>query len=72
MEVEYIEPNDWNAPNVTATSNSFNCDIDALYKQSMLYLVTEKGHSKKELDSLNITNMPYPNQGLLLLIYKPW
>ena len=70
-QVKYIEPKNWDAPNIVATSNSFNCNIDALYSQAERFLVKTAGFDTAKFCSFSRTNIPYPKQGLLLLVYKP-
>ena len=71
VEIEYYEPKDWNAPDIVATSNSFDCNIDALYRQAELFLAKKEKINSEKLSLFSKTNIPYPDQGLLLLVYKP-
>jgi hypothetical protein len=70
-EAKYFEPKDWKAPYIVATSNGFTCNIDALYSQAESFLVKTTGFDTAKSCSFSRTNIPYPNQGLLLLVYKP-
>ena len=68
--VHYIDPNDWDAPHIEATANSFHCNIDDLYAQAEHFLMRRDGATAEQIHYAEKTNAPYPAQGLLLLVYK--
>lgn len=65
--VVYVEPNEWNAPDVTATQASFNIDLQTINSRIQQYLET-KGYSSEDiLKALNTSSaVPNPSLGILL------
>ena len=67
IEVQYVSPAAWNAPDITAAQDSFDCDMDAIDAKVSGHLV-QCGYSADKPKAAMKTTLPYPNAGLLLII----
>ncbi|MEA4971369.1 MAG: hypothetical protein VB051_12760 [Candidatus Pelethousia sp.] len=68
LTVNYIAPPEWDAPDIQATTDSFNCDMDNIDGKVNTYLISKTGCDKDKPRDAMKTTMPYPNAGLLLII----
>lgn len=68
VEMQYIPAPKWNAPDVKATENSFDCTIDVIYAKAMDYLITQNLCTRPQMVAAKKQNMPYPKSGLLLVV----
>lgn len=65
--VVYVYPNDWNAPNITATEASFNVDLPTINNSIIKYLELKGYNNQDILKALDVSSaIPTPNLGILL------
>lgn len=68
IEVKYIAPPVWKAPNITATQDAFECDMDEIDEKINHYLIVQTGCNFDNPKKSMKTTMAYPNAGLLLIL----
>lgn len=68
VEVKYAAPTAWSAPDITATQDSFDCNMDEIDSKVNAYLVSQTGCDTHKPKNAIKTTMLYPNAGLLLII----
>lgn len=67
VEVKYVEPNAWGAPDIKTTSASFECNMDDIDSKVNAYLV-QHGYSADKPRNAMKTTLPFPSPGLLIVV----
>lgn len=68
IEVKYVAPSKWEAPDIKARQNSFDCNMDEIDNKVNNYLISKTGCNADKPKNAMKTTMAYANAGLLLVL----
>ena len=68
INVKYVTPSEWDAPDIKATQDSFDCNMDIIDSLVNAYLVSQTKCDVDKPRKAMKTTISYPNAGLLLII----